>query len=79
MLRQKKTGELSRYSDELQGGRSGFDSWYWLDSNSTESRPALRPNQPPIKWVPVAISRGLIGLGREANPSIYPGGNVAGA
>jgi hypothetical protein len=31
----------------------------------TMSRPALRPTQPPIKWVPEALSLGVKRPGRE--------------
>jgi hypothetical protein len=36
---------------------------------STSSRPALGPTQPPIQWVPEALSPGLKGPGREADHS----------
>jgi hypothetical protein len=34
--------------------------------SSTASRPDLRPVQPPIQWVPAAISSGVTRPGREA-------------
>jgi hypothetical protein len=36
---------------------------------STASRPALGPTQPPIEWVPGAISPGVKGPGRETDHS----------
>jgi hypothetical protein len=36
---------------------------------STSSRPALGPTQPPIQWVPGALSLGVKRLGREAGYS----------
>jgi hypothetical protein len=33
------------------------------------SRPALRPTQPPIQWVPEVDSRGEVRLGRDADHS----------
>jgi hypothetical protein len=35
----------------------------------TSSRPALRPAQPPIQWVPVTLSPGIKRPGREADYS----------
>jgi hypothetical protein len=35
----------------------------------TASRPALRPTQPPIQWVPVALSPAVKLRGREADHS----------
>jgi hypothetical protein len=36
---------------------------------SKSSRPALRSTQPPIQWVPGALSPGIERLGREADHS----------
>jgi hypothetical protein len=36
---------------------------------ATPSRPALRPTQPPIKWVPAAFSLEVKRPGREADHS----------
>jgi hypothetical protein len=36
---------------------------------TTASRTALEPTQPPIQWVPGALSRGVKQLGREADHS----------
>jgi hypothetical protein len=36
---------------------------------TTASRPALRPTQPPIQWVPAALSLGVKRPGREADHS----------
>jgi hypothetical protein len=55
-----KTGEpgyRSRYSDQLRAGRPrGRRVKNFLSSKS--SRSALRSTQPPIQWVPGALSRG---------------------
>jgi hypothetical protein len=54
-------------------------SWSWLDFRrhiwgsilnfTIESRPALWPTQPPIQWVPGALSLGVKLPGREADHS----------
>jgi hypothetical protein len=40
-------------------GRSRFDSRQWRKGFSSIllSRPALRPTQPPVQWLPVVLSR----------------------
>jgi hypothetical protein len=68
----KESELLSRYSDGLRAGRPGFDSrqckifTYIL---STTLRPNLRPIQPPIQWIPGALSPGVKRQGREADHS----------
>jgi hypothetical protein len=45
----------------LLGGRPGFNSWQGqvIFLRPTASRPALRPTQPPNKWVPGSVSAGV--------------------
>jgi hypothetical protein len=52
-------------------GVLGFDSWRGLGIFlfTTASRTALRPTQPPIQWVPEALSLGVKLPGREADHS----------
>jgi hypothetical protein len=49
----------------------GFESRQGLGifSFTTVSRPAVRPIQPPIQWVPEASSLGVKRTGREADQS----------
>jgi hypothetical protein len=49
----------------------GFDSWRGLGIflSTTTSRMALGPTQPPIQWVPEALSLGVKQLGHEADHS----------
>jgi hypothetical protein len=53
----------------LRTGRPGFDSRQRLAIFllTTASRPVLEPTQPPIQWVPWALSLGVKRLGREAD------------
>jgi hypothetical protein len=52
-------------------GVLGFDSRQGLGIFlfTTASRTALGPTQPPIQWVPGALSLGVKRLGREADHS----------
>jgi hypothetical protein len=60
----------------------GIATGYWLDDRgvgvrvpvgsrifSTSSRPALGSTQPPVQWVPGALSPGIKQQGREADHS----------
>jgi hypothetical protein len=64
---------LSRYSDWLRAGRPrGRSSSPGRVKNfhfSISSRPALGPTQPPIQWVPGAVSPGVKRQRREAEHS----------
>jgi hypothetical protein len=52
-------------------GVLGFNSWWELEIFlfTTTSRMALEPAQPPIQWVPGAVSLGVKQLGYEADHS----------
>jgi hypothetical protein len=69
----REPGELSRYSDWLQAGRPrGRSSSPGGGKNfhfSMLSTPALGPTQPPIQWVPGALSPEVKRQGREADHS----------
>jgi hypothetical protein len=65
----------------LRAGRPGFNS---LQGQGivlcyTASRPALRLIQPPIQWIPGAVSPGLKRPGREANHIPPPSAEVKNA
>jgi hypothetical protein len=66
-------GSLSRYSDWLRARRPRGQSWSPGGGKnirfSISSRPALGPTQPPIQWVPGALSPGVKLPGRKANHS----------
>jgi hypothetical protein len=66
--------QRSWYSDWLRVGRPrGRSSSPGRVKNflfSTSSRPALGSTQPPIQWVPGALSLGVKRPGREANHSL---------
>jgi hypothetical protein len=59
------------YSAGLWAGCRGFESRQGLGIFlfTTASRPALGPTQPPIQWVPGALSLGVKRPGREADDS----------
>jgi hypothetical protein len=46
---------------------------------TTASRPALRPTQPPIQWVPGVLSLGVKRPGREADHSPPPSADIKNA
>jgi hypothetical protein len=58
---------MCRDSDGLRAGRPGFDSRQcMIFLFSIAYRPTLGPTQPPIQWVPGALSAGVKRPGREA-------------
>jgi hypothetical protein len=58
----------SRYSDELRAGRPGsIPGGGKISAYFTASRPTLGSTQPPIQWIPVALSSGIKRPGREAD------------
>jgi hypothetical protein len=63
--------QSSRYSNWLRAGRSRGRSSspgrVKIFISSTSSRPALGSTQPPIQWVPDALSPGIKRPGREAD------------
>jgi hypothetical protein len=67
-------GERSRYSHWLRVGRPRGRSWNPGEGKnfhfSMSSRPALGPTQPPIQWVPWALSLEVKRPGREAGRSL---------
>jgi hypothetical protein len=69
----KEPGQLSRYSDWLRAGRprsqSSSPGTIKNFLFSTSSRPALGLIQPPIHWVPGALSPEVKRPGREADHS----------
>jgi hypothetical protein len=69
----------------------GIATGYWLENREvgvrvpvkvknflffTSSRPALGPTQPPIQWVPGALSQGVKPPGREADHSLSASAEV---
>jgi hypothetical protein len=67
----QQDAEIHRYSDGLSAGRQGFDSRQGqkIVLLLTAYKPALGPIQPPIHWVPGALSPGVKRQGREADHS----------
>jgi hypothetical protein len=52
-------------TDNALDYRSSIPSRYKMLLLAPASRPALGPTQPPIQWVPGALSTGVKRLGRE--------------
>jgi hypothetical protein len=59
----------NRYIRGLQAGRPVFESWQRQNFLFTASRPASRPIQPPIQWIPAALSPRLKQPGSEDDHS----------
>jgi hypothetical protein len=66
-----KSWIAQRYSAGLRVDNRGFGSRQGLGIFlfTTASRPALRPTQPPIQWIPGALSLRVKRPGREADHS----------
>jgi hypothetical protein len=62
-------GIASGYGLDDQGDRSSSPGSVKNGLFSRSSRPAVRPTQPPIQWVPGALSPGVKRQGREADHS----------
>jgi hypothetical protein len=62
----------------LRGGWQEFDSRQGQENFllSTAYRPALGPTQPPIQWVPEAVSSGVNWPVSEADHSLPTSGEV---
>ena len=60
-------GWRSRYSDCLRAGRSGIESRWGRDFPHL-SRPALKPTQPPVQWVPRSFPGVRCGRGVTLTP-----------
>jgi len=62
----------------LWAGQPGFDSRYWkgIFVCTTASRQILKPTQPPIQWIPEALSTVVERPGREADRSPPSGAEV---
>ena len=66
----KWAGQRTRYSDWLRDGRSRIESrWGGGRDFPHLSRPALRPTQPPVRWVQWVFVGGKKWPGRNADPS----------
>jgi hypothetical protein len=69
----REPGQCSQYSNWLRAGqprdRSSSPRGNKNFHFSMSSRQALRPTQPPIQWVPGALSMGVKQPGREAGHS----------
>jgi hypothetical protein len=63
--------EEAGIATRLRAGSSGFDSQQWQEIFlfSTSSRPTMGLTQPPIQWVPWALSPQVKRQGREADHS----------
>jgi hypothetical protein len=68
-----ESGQSSRYRDWLRDERprvqSSSPGKIEIVLSSISSKPNMGPTQPPIQWVPVALSPGVKRLGRVAGHS----------
>jgi hypothetical protein len=65
-IRDSSTGIAKGYRLDYMGSNSGRGKFFL---NSTASRPAPRPSQPPIQWLPGAISPEVKRPGSEVDHS----------
>jgi hypothetical protein len=79
----QEPGQPSRYSDWLRAERLGFrgsiPAELEISLFSTAPKPALESTQPPIQWVPEALSPGVKRPGREADHSLPSNAEVKNA
>jgi hypothetical protein len=65
--RDSSVGIALGYGLDDRGSRVRFQAGLRIFLLTTVSRTALEPTQPPIQWVPGAVSLGVKRPGREAN------------
>jgi hypothetical protein len=66
-------GLLSQYSDGIRAEELGFSPQQGqIFLLSTASSLTLRPKQPPIQWVPAALSPRFKRTGHKADPHLVP-------
>jgi hypothetical protein len=65
--RDSSVGIALGYGLDYRGCRVRFPAGLGISLFTTASRTALGPTQPPIQWVPGALSLGVTRMGREAD------------
>jgi hypothetical protein len=69
--RDSSVGIVLGYGLDDRGSRVRFPAGAWNFLFDTASRNALGPTQPPIQWIPGALSLGVKRPGREADNFLH--------